>query len=230
MTVTISRLYDTYADAERAVRALEAAVRATAHWTAEGRQARTEAREHRAAAQQLKKRCTSAEGQRRTSEAALRQCRERGERWAGWAEEIRQELPDEVLGRAHPATAAGGSMQALRERWGQALRDWRDGISDTTLQQRLTLNDKDQEDLTIVKTLQYLKDKGTIADAQPAGGETTPPISNKSYLPPPPVKTGGHPSLPPQPPPSVVGSSQTARYQGWNLSGFGNTGVKLEDL
>lgn len=120
------------------VRALEAAVRATAHWTAEGRQARTEAREHRAAVQQLKKRCTNAEGQRRTAEAALGQCRERGERWAGWLEEIRQELPDEVRGRAHPAAVPGGSLQSLRERWGQARRDWRDGISDTTLQQRLT--------------------------------------------------------------------------------------------
>ncbi|WP_327321072.1 hypothetical protein OG735_40975 [Streptomyces sp. NBC_01210] len=120
------------------VRALEATARATVHWTAEGRLARTEAREHRAAAKQLKKRCMSAEGQRRSAEAALRQCRERAERWSGWVEEIRQELSDEVIGRARPATVPDGSLQALRERWGQARRDWHDGISDTTLQQRLT--------------------------------------------------------------------------------------------
>ena len=31
-----------------------------------------------------------------------------------------------------------------------------------TLQQRLILNDKDQQDLTIVKRLQYLKEKGMM--------------------------------------------------------------------
>lgn len=120
------------------VRALEAAARATARWAEEGRQARTEAREHRAAAKQLKKRCVSAAGQKRTAEAGLRQCREREKRWTGWVEEIRQELPDEVIGRVRPATLPDGSLQALRERWDQARRDWHDGISDTTLQQRLT--------------------------------------------------------------------------------------------
>lgn len=92
-----------------------------------------------------------------------------------------------------------------------------------TLQQRLTLNDKDQEDLTIIKTLAYLKEKG-LMEKSPNGSATnghTTTLVTKSSLPPPPAS-----GLPPQPPPSVV--SPKLRYQGWNLSGFGNTGVKSE--
>lgn len=92
-----------------------------------------------------------------------------------------------------------------------------------TLQQRLTLNDKDQEDLTIIKTLAYLKEKG-LMEKSPTGNATNGHITTlvtKSSLPPPPAS-----GLPPQPPPSVV--SPKLRYQGWNLSGFGNTGVKSE--
>lgn len=96
-----------------------------------------------------------------------------------------------------------------------------------TLQQRLALNDKDQEDLTIVKTLAYLKEKGLMKgkpktpNGNVTNGHTT-TLVTKSSLPPPPAS-----GLPPQPPPSVV-SPPTVRYQGWNLSGFGNTGVKQE--
>ena len=105
-----------------------------------------------------------------------------------------------------------------------------------TLQQRLILNDKDQEDLTIIKTLQYLKEKGLMkedksaagqekSNGQPSSNEAAQPSSTpKSYLPPPPVS-----GLPAQPPPSVLSSTPTVRYQGWNLSGFGNTGVKSGD-
>lgn len=95
-----------------------------------------------------------------------------------------------------------------------------------TLQQRLTLNDKDQEDLTIIKTLAYLKEKGLMeaksASNSTAADDKTPTPSTKSSLPPPPAN-----GLPPQPPPSVV-STPAVRYQGWNLSGFGNTGVKSD--
>lgn len=97
-----------------------------------------------------------------------------------------------------------------------------------TLQQRLTLNDKDQEDLTIVKTLAYLKEKGLMqgkpksSNGDTINGHTTTLVVTKSSLPPPPAS-----GLPPQPPPSVV-SPPPVRYQGWNLSGFGNTGVKNE--
>ncbi len=109
-----------------------------------------------------------------------------------------------------------------------------------TLQQRLILNDKDQEDLTIIKTLQYLKEKGVMKDcsvavapgqsATPAASKTPSSPTNPSYLPPPPIKTEAPHDIPPQSAPSIHSSTQTVRYQGWNLSGFGNTGVKSDDL
>ena len=108
-----------------------------------------------------------------------------------------------------------------------------------TLNQRLILNDKDQEDLTIIKTLQYLKEKGMIENSTASSHSRQPeavvktsssPSATKSHFPPPPIKMEPHPSLPPQPPPSVLSAPQTVRYQGWNLSGFGNTGVKSGDL
>lgn len=41
-----------------------------------------------------------------------------------------------------------------------------------TLQQRLTLNDKDQEDLTIVQTLKYLQDRGLLENSGSDGAGT----------------------------------------------------------
>ena len=115
-----------------------------------------------------------------------------------------------------------------------------------TLQQRLILNDKDQQDLTIVKTLQYLKEKGmmeacaTGVAADPSAAtasasnahspSTVPSSTDPSYLPPPPVKTEEHPNPTSQPPASTHASSHTVHYHGWNLSGFGNTGVKSDEL
>lgn len=104
-----------------------------------------------------------------------------------------------------------------------ALKDRELNGGRLTLQQRLTLNDKEQEDLTILKTLAYLQEKGLVqdkgknTDEAATNGHTT-TLVTKSSLPPPPA------SLPPQPPPSAV--SPPTRYAGWNLSGFGNTGVK----
>ena len=103
-----------------------------------------------------------------------------------------------------------------------------------TLQQRLTLNDKDQEDLTIVKTLQYLKEKGAMKEVPGSGDEASADAAHKSAAP------SSLPNLPPAPsmasmasqhgPPSALdiamSGGQPVRYQGWNLSGFGNTGVK----
>lgn len=115
-----------------------------------------------------------------------------------------------------------------------------------TLQQRLTLNDKDQEDLTIVKTLQYLKEKGAMKDGaeDAVDGETgskSAPLPSNSTLPAnPSLPTNptlpnlpanpNLPAAPAGPPPSALdiaaSGGQPVRYQGWNLSGFGNTGVK----
>jgi hypothetical protein len=99
-----------------------------------------------------------------------------------------------------------------------------------TLQQRLTLNDKEQEDLTIVETLKYLHDKGVIARKEsgaPASDikpEDSP--APQSQLPPVPIKHESSNGLPPIPPPGVDADGHDTKYSGWNLSGFGNTGVR----
>ncbi|KAI6294387.1 hypothetical protein MCOR34_009719 [Pyricularia oryzae] len=95
-----------------------------------------------------------------------------------------------------------------------ALREREMNGGRMTLQQRLTLNDKDQEDLTIVKTLQYLKEKGLIDQS----GSTPSSQPNRS-------ETSA--DLPPRP--AVVATSSRASadpYQGWDLNGFGNSGAR----
>lgn len=98
-----------------------------------------------------------------------------------------------------------------------ALKDRELNGGRLTLQQRLTLNDKDQEDLTILKTLAYLKEKGltepkgNAADGTATNGNTTTLVTTSS-LPPPPAS-----GLPPVP------------YSGWNLNGFGNAGGKRDE-
>lgn len=152
---------------------------------------------------------------------------------------------------------------AVRE---AALRERELNGGRMTLQQRLILNDKEQEDLTIVKTLQYLKEKGmmkdcgtdpqakaaaTVSSVPTAGsagsagsatgsaaGSTAEPkqadaVQDKpgeegQAQPPPPTSS----LLPPAPGPvsSTTSAVPTMPYQGWNLSGFGNTGVKSSDV
>jgi hypothetical protein len=105
-----------------------------------------------------------------------------------------------------------------------------------TLQQRLTLNDKEQEDLTIVQTLKYLQDKGLLTkdltSSSDAAASNAQQQEKPSQLPPPPIKKepASNHGLPPIPPPSVVSGGPTSKYSGWNLSGFGNTGVRSGDL
>jgi hypothetical protein len=109
-----------------------------------------------------------------------------------------------------------------------ALRDREMNGGRMTLQQRLTLNDKDQEDLTIVQSLKYLQDKGLLkAKASDSSAAQSPP--KPTSLPANPVKSDPPHGLPAIPPPSVVPPAPTVKYSGWNLSGFGNTGVKSSD-
>lgn len=96
-----------------------------------------------------------------------------------------------------------------------------------TLQQRITLNDKDQEDLAIVETLKYLQDKGVITKKAEASDEQ--PEENTAAdadVPAVPVNGGSGNGLPPIPPPIVASDNNATKYPGWNLSGFGNTGVQ----
>ncbi|MFE2850127.1 hypothetical protein ACFXJO_03220 [Streptomyces lavendulae] len=113
------------------------AARAVEHSVAEGQRARAKAREHHAAAQAFKECLDSAQSRKRSTSSALANCEDRASRWRGWAQEIQHELPAEVVEEASHAGAPEGSVQALRDRWVQARKDWRDGISDATLQQRL---------------------------------------------------------------------------------------------
>jgi len=116
-----------------------------------------------------------------------------------------------------------------------ALREREENGGRMTLRQRLILNDKEQEDLTIVQTLKYLQDKGLIsanhkAKPQAAAASSTPAPAQNHSLPPPPVKSESEPphGLPPIPP-TVVSGTPPLKYNGWNLSGFGNTGVKTSE-
>ena len=143
------------------VQSLVETARAVEHWASQRLHAQAEAREHRMATQACKDRWQNAQEQERGAQAALRQCQDRAERWKGWTQEIRQELSDEALEAARPAAVPEGSVQALRERWTQARRDWLNGISDTALQQRLTTAE------TAIKHLnQKLAAAGSEARAQ----------------------------------------------------------------
>ncbi|KAL0936468.1 nuclear fragile x mental retardation-interacting protein 1 [Colletotrichum truncatum] len=134
---------------------------------------------------------------------------------------------------------------AVRE---AAIKEREANNGQLTIQQRLILNDKDQEDLTVLQSIQYLREKGLMKDEEnntpkgPNGHHTSGnstqtrqqsslPAAHSS-LPPPPMKH--HNGLPPHnPPPSSLStgnSGSTVRYKGWNLSGYGNSGLKSEDL
>lgn len=97
-----------------------------------------------------------------------------------------------------------------------------------TLQQRITLNDKDQEDLAIVETLKYLQDKGIlpkkVSVAEAPGEKSEPKAADAESVSAPAnsESSNGLPPIPPQP----VASDNDTKYPGWNLSGFGNTGVR----
>ncbi|SPN97778.1 uncharacterized protein DNG_01291 [Cephalotrichum gorgonifer] len=140
-----------------------------------------------------------------------------------------------------------------------AVRDKDANNGQLTIKQRLILNDKEQEDLTVLESIQYLREKGLmkpvsgITSKPGAGGgggsgraqgkSSKQPTSTPSTLPAPP------PSLPQppnkrengvsQPPASTAVSTSTAPsttapasgvYEGWNLSGYGGTGIQPEDL
>jgi hypothetical protein len=119
-----------------------------------------------------------------------------------------------------------------------AIREKEANNGQLTIKQRLILNDKEQEDLSILESIQYIREKGLVkagsglgkvsaarptetAPNRPAkvGSLPAPPPS----LPPPPIKREG--GAPKNSPPERQGL-----YQGWNLGGYGGTGIKPEDL
>ncbi|KEY70021.1 hypothetical protein S7711_04036 [Stachybotrys chartarum IBT 7711] len=129
-----------------------------------------------------------------------------------------------------------------------ALRDREANDGRLTIQQRLILNDKEQEDLTVLQSIQYLREKGLMPQSAPAvvGKEekekaTSPqpvsaaePATTTSLLPaappslpPPPIKREAGSSRrnpPPSTTPSAHGASApgSKHYQGWLLKPYGS--------
>ena len=118
-----------------------------------------------------------------------------------------------------------------------------------TIQQRLILNDKDQEDLTILQSIQYLREKGAIDSAalkkmeeeeakesHPAkpprrsAGSTLP--AAPASLPPPPPKRDYEANSHHQPPPSMIPRAESSdakgvkHYEGWLLRPYGSANGK----
>jgi hypothetical protein len=115
---------------------------------------------------------------------------------------------------------------AVRE---AALRERELNGGRMTLRQRLILNDNEQEDLAIVETLKYLQDKGVLpkkaSGAPTVDKPSDPNAAVQADVHSPPALEEPRTNLPPIPPSSVPTADHTAKYNGWNLSGFGNTGV-----
>lgn len=133
-----------------------------------------------------------------------------------------------------------------------AMKDREANHGRLTIQQRLILNDKEQEDLTVLQSIQYLRNKGLMTPAEPSetmgtekekssNGET---IKTPAPAPPSSLLPAASDSLPPLPikrepvssrrgpPPSVVpgansNSTQGVKhYQGWLLRPYGSTSGK----
>lgn len=115
-----------------------------------------------------------------------------------------------------------------------------------TIQQRLILNDKEQEDLTVLQSIQYLREKGIMslddlkeedvkkepkstAAAPPKGPSLLPAAS--ASLPPTPVKREPGSSRR-NPPPSIIPNADSIsaqglqHYQGWLLKPYGSSSGK----
>jgi hypothetical protein len=108
----------------------------------------------------------------------------------------------------------------------------------------LILNDKEQEDLTVLQSIQYLRKKGLMEPEDPEmkaepkqvkpdlPAHPPPPSllpAASASLPPPPIKR--EPNLPRHnPPPSIVPGAKSTQgvkpYQGWNLRPYGSTSGK----
>lgn len=133
---------------------------------------------------------------------------------------------------------------AVRE---AAIREKEANNGQLTIKQRLILNDKEQEDLAVLESIQYLREKGLVKTTpavkleSPSSAQTSPNKSSKSQKP-----AGPTTSTLPAPPPSLPappnrrenGSAQSGKaapnsttpYAGWNLGGYGGTGINQEDL
>jgi hypothetical protein len=115
-----------------------------------------------------------------------------------------------------------------------------------TIQQRLILNDKEQEDLTILQSIQYLRKKGVMTDkkavtkddeeaTEKEDSAPVAPVTSSllpaapASLPPPPIKREVGTQRRTNPPPSIIPSADSngdqgvKHYQGWLLKPYGST-------
>ena len=113
---------------------------------------------------------------------------------------------------------------AIRE---AALREQEMNGGRLTLNQRLILNDKEEQDYGIIQALKYLQDKkklDTFTKRAHAASSSGAAASNAQHDSKPSsqvhVKKDSTNGLPPIPPPSVVPGQAGDKYAGWNLSGY----------
>ncbi|RDA96150.1 hypothetical protein CP533_1673 [Ophiocordyceps camponoti-saundersi (nom. inval.)] len=108
-----------------------------------------------------------------------------------------------------------------------------------TIQQRLILNDKEQEDLTILQSIQYLREKGLMKPVLQSSDKVyrgvKPEKSVEKLAAPTPSLLPAAPASLPEPPikreagssrRSVAASSGQEHYQGWLLQPYGSTNGK----
>ncbi|MGW0550110.1 hypothetical protein [Streptomyces altiplanensis] len=122
---------------------LAQAARSTEQWEEQARMARAEAREQQAAVARLAAACQEARSRSTAARAEITMCKDTTRRWQREMQTLRQHIPDQALEDATAGEVPGGSLETLQHRWTQALTDWREGISDSALQQRLASCEKD---------------------------------------------------------------------------------------
>ncbi|KAI1443928.1 hypothetical protein F5Y02DRAFT_186840 [Annulohypoxylon stygium] len=111
-----------------------------------------------------------------------------------------------------------------------------------TLKQRLLLNDKDQDDMEVIKTIVDMRSNGRLHNPQTPLSFSQPDVQIKDEKPVVPMisslpTTGGEANLPPNPfahlknrkPPMPMKKhndwAPTGQHQGWNPPGFGGAGM-----
>ncbi|WP_326623927.1 MULTISPECIES: hypothetical protein [unclassified Streptomyces] len=102
----------------------------------EVRRARGEEREHQARVEELA--ALYQDGQQRVASAAdgVKDCDRVTRRRTAEVQQLRRDLPEDLLERAACADQPSASLQALGERWARARQDLANGISDRALQER----------------------------------------------------------------------------------------------
>ncbi|MFJ2627666.1 hypothetical protein ACIO6T_30770 [Streptomyces sp. NPDC087532] len=116
------------------------------------RRARGEEREHQARAGALAAAYQSAQQRVASAADGVKDCLQAARHRAAEVQQLRGNLPEDLLERASCTGQPSASLQALRERWTQAHQDWANGISDSALQERRATCEK-----TVTRLVQELE-------------------------------------------------------------------------